>query len=135
VDLRNGVAPRASDAVDRALLLFGRDRLADDAWMETYLARSVASPPDPEVVSGLLGLQAASTEYDDRLAALAAVRCPCLVVGFEEDLLVPAALAREVAGAIPAAEYVEIQRCGHSGPLEQPEFVNAAVLEFLARHR
>ena len=57
---------------------------------------------------------------------------PCLVVGFELDLLTPAVLSREVADAIVGSRYVELPGCGHGGPWEKPDDVNRVVLEFLA---
>jgi pimeloyl-ACP methyl ester carboxylesterase len=57
---------------------------------------------------------------------------PVLVIGFELDLLVPAKLTREVAGAIPGARYVEISGCGHAGPSELPDLINPLILDFLA---
>jgi len=132
-DLEAGVAPRASDVAVRALTMFGRDVLEDDEWMRVFFAQSEAAPqPDSQAQRGLLGLQHASTAYDDRISILAAIRCPCLVIGFAEDLLVPATLSREVAHAIPGAQYVEVAGCGHGGPWERPDAVNDAVLAFLA---
>jgi pimeloyl-ACP methyl ester carboxylesterase len=128
-DLTKGVQPRVSDPAVRALTMFGRHVLADDTWMQDYFAAAERSPdPDP---AGLLGLQHASAAYDDRLDALAAVQVPCLVVGFEEDLLVPAALSREVAEAIPGAAYLELPGCGHGAPWEQPDAVSDAIIAFL----
>ena len=60
---------------------------------------------------------------------------PALVVGFADDRTLPAKLAREVAEAIPGAEYVEIERAGHFGYLEQPAEVNRVLVEFCERHR
>lgn len=71
----------------------------------------------------------------DRLAAYRAISRPSLVVGFADDRTLPPKLAREVADAIPGAEYVQIVRAGHFGYLERPGEVNTTVLEFLGRHR
>lgn len=123
--------PPAYEAVTQALTLFGRTRLADDRWMEAFLKRSRETAVLPLSI-GILGQQEASTAYDHRLRHLGAVRTPCLVVGFELDLLTPAALSREVADAIVGSRYVEIPDCGHGGPWEKPDDVNRAVLEFLS---
>jgi pimeloyl-ACP methyl ester carboxylesterase len=127
-DLSADTESRASDPVVRALTMFGRDVLSDDAWMQQYFA-AVDHAPEADR-TGVLGLQHASTAYDDRLAALAGVRVPCLVIGFEEDLLVPAALSREVAEAIPGAAYLELRRCGHGAPWERPDEVGDAMMSF-----
>ena len=132
-DLEAGGASRPSDVAVRALTMFGRDALADDEWMREYFSAADSAPgSDPD---GVLGLQHASTTYDDRLGALAKLRVPCLVIGFEQDLLVPAALTHEVADAIAGAIYLEVQGCGHGGPWEQPDEITEAILSFLAPHR
>lgn len=57
---------------------------------------------------------------------------PCLVIGFADDVRLPAYLAKEVADAIPSARYVELPDCGHYGYLERPDAVNAAIVTFFA---
>jgi pimeloyl-ACP methyl ester carboxylesterase len=69
----------------------------------------------------------------DRRPALRQVRVPTLVLGFTEDQLCPPHLAREVADAIPGADYREIADCGHLGYLERPDEVNRVLIEFLGR--
>ncbi|MGC4932880.1 alpha/beta fold hydrolase [Gordonia sp. DT30] len=71
----------------------------------------------------------------DRLGAYRAITRPVLVVGFADDRTLPPKLAREVAGAIPAAEYAEVAKAGHFGYLEQPAEVNRLIVDFLDRHR
>jgi pimeloyl-ACP methyl ester carboxylesterase len=67
----------------------------------------------------------------DRRDAYGRISLPCLVLGFADDLIAPAALCREVAAAIPGARYAEIPDAGHYGYLEQPHLVNAELLTFL----
>ncbi|MFC8513449.1 alpha/beta fold hydrolase [Streptomyces sp. NPDC057257] len=67
---------------------------------------------------------------DGRLKAYAAIRTPCLVIGFADDVVLPPHLGREVAGAIPSASYREIEDCGHYGYLERPDDVNRVLLEY-----
>ena len=47
-------------------------------------------------------------------------------------MLTAAPLSREVADAIPGCRYVEIPKCGHAGPLEDPEAVNRELVAFFA---
>lgn len=56
---------------------------------------------------------------------------PTLVVWGGRDPLVPAALGRQLAGAIPGARYVEITEAGHNVMVDAPAEFNRAVLEFL----
>ncbi|WP_158851964.1 alpha/beta fold hydrolase [Saccharothrix deserti] len=70
-------------------------------------------------------------EFENRLDAYRAITVPCLVVGFADDRVLPAHLAREVADAIPGARYEEVADAGHFGFLEQPAAVNRLLVEFL----
>lgn len=76
--------------------------------------------------------QLALNDFDDRLAAYAAITVPCLVVGFADDRVLPPQLAHEVADAIPGARYAEVADAGHFGYLERPNEVNRLLLEFFA---
>jgi pimeloyl-ACP methyl ester carboxylesterase len=71
---------------------------------------------------------------EDRRAALTKITAPCRVIAFTDDSVAPPHLAAETAEAIPECDFVEIERCGHLGYLERPDEVNAAIIEFLARH-
>lgn len=84
-----------------------------------------------EMSDGLVGQQLASTAYDNRLAALARIEMPCLVLSFELDVLVPAALGRELAESVPCARYVELPGCGHGGLWEQPAETARIITDFL----
>jgi pimeloyl-ACP methyl ester carboxylesterase len=92
--LRSGVRLlRHLEVVTRALQLFAPARLDDERWAGAYLDRALAADgPAADGRRGLLGQQEATTAYDDRLEALAAITLPTLVMSFELDLLVPAVL-------------------------------------------
>jgi pimeloyl-ACP methyl ester carboxylesterase len=68
--------------------------------------------------------------YRDRLPALAGIRVPCLVMGFELDADTFVVRAREVAAAIPASRYVELPSAGHLTPVTAPEQVAGPVVRF-----
>jgi len=124
---RSGVTlPPRFDAVTTVMELMGPAHQRDDAFVGPWLELLSAAPPwegpGPE------GQYAADLGYDDdRLGALAGVTVPSMVLGFEHDLLTPAVMCREVAGAIPGCRYVEVPGCGHLGPLED----TGAVAELL----
>lgn len=63
---------------------------------------------------------------------LAAVRCPALVMCGAQDALTPPALSREIADAIPGAQLIVVEECGHLASLEQPDPVNEAFEAWLA---
>ena len=72
--------------------------------------------------------------YQERLADLSGVACPCLVMGFELDTDTFVLRAREVAHAIPDCTYVEIAGAGHAAPMTHPDEVWPSVVDFLVAH-
>lgn len=63
---------------------------------------------------------------------LGKIRNRTLVMAGALDRATPAGLARELAAAIPGAEYREIPDCGHCPQIEKPETFVALAREFLA---
>ena len=117
--------PAAYRAVVRAALNLSPRTLADDRQAQDWL--------DVFQFSGAADASTSRQDADadrDRLAAYAAVSVPCLVLGFADDLIAPAAAGRRVAAAIPRARYAEIPDVGHYGYLEQPARVNAEMITF-----
>jgi pimeloyl-ACP methyl ester carboxylesterase len=70
----------------------------------------------------------------DRRAALRTVTAPCRVIAFADDLITPPHLGAEVAESVPDCDYIEIPGCAHSGYLERPDEVNAAMIAFLDKN-
>lgn len=62
---------------------------------------------------------------------LTEVDVPTLVVGGEKDTFTPGWLSEKMAGAIPGAKLVMCKGASHVAPIEQPELVNGAIMEFL----
>jgi 3-oxoadipate enol-lactonase len=69
------------------------------------------------------------TEWLDRF------RVPTLVLCGAGDAISPPAEMQALAQAIPGAEYHTVPEAGHLSPLENPEFVNAAIRTWLAVDR
>jgi pimeloyl-ACP methyl ester carboxylesterase len=67
----------------------------------------------------------------DATSILPGIKLPTLVLCGEHDALTPATEMHQVAGAMPAAQYIEIADAGHMAPLEKPAPVNAAIRQFL----
>jgi pimeloyl-ACP methyl ester carboxylesterase len=74
-------------------------------------------------------------DFPDRRAAYRRITVPSLVIGFADDLMIPAVFSREVAAAIPGARYEEVSGCGHFGYLERPDEVNELLLKFFSSGR
>ncbi len=79
--------------------------------------------------AGYAGNCAAIRDADLR-AQLSLIRVPTLVVAGTHDPSTPPVLGREIAAAIPSAQYVELD-AAHLSNLEQAGAFNAAVLRFL----
>ncbi|GAA3886290.1 alpha/beta fold hydrolase [Streptomyces sedi] len=79
--------------------------------------------------------QLALDRHPDRLPAYGAITVPCRVIAFEDDLLAPPHLGREVAEAVPGADFHVVPRCGHYGYLENPTAVNDELCAFLRAGR
>jgi len=68
----------------------------------------------------------------DLTPQLGSVRNPTRVVCGELDAATPPPLCRLLAERIPGASYVEIPKCGHCPPLEQPEAFIHAIYDFMS---
>lgn len=121
------------EAVALLAQLFSARTLADDAAVRDWLTLLTRFPLRGAGPAAQYELAAGYGAADDRLAALRAVRTPCLVVGFEHDAVTPPGGCRAVAAALPSADYAEIPDCGHFGFLERPDLVNATLAGFLRR--
>ncbi len=70
----------------------------------------------------------------DALDRLSSIRIPTLVTVGSFDLAVPPMYGREVAEAIPNAEFVIFEGGGHLHNIEHPEEFNSVTLDFLEKH-
>jgi pimeloyl-ACP methyl ester carboxylesterase len=82
-------------------------------------------------VEGFARQQLANINRIDSRPSLAAIRCPTLMLVGEQDSLTPPERAAEIANGISGSRLVTIPECGHMSTYEQPQRVNAALLEFL----
>ena len=65
----------------------------------------------------------------DQRPLLPTIACPTLVLCGENDLLTPPECSREIAAAVPGARLQTLPACGHLLTWEQPDTVNAALLD------
>lgn len=73
----------------------------------------------------------AMAERVDSTDLLAGLGIPTLIVVGEHDIPSPPDVMREMAESIVNSRFVQIPAAGHLTPLEQPELVNEALLDFL----
>jgi pimeloyl-ACP methyl ester carboxylesterase len=81
--------------------------------------------------AGIAAAQRGMAARPDVTSLLPTINVPTLVLAGEHDALSPPAEMREIAGAIPDAEFVVIPRAGHMTTMEEPEAVNAALVRFI----
>lgn len=72
-------------------------------------------------------------ERADSLATLASIDCPVLVLCGRDDELCPVDLHITMAKAIPHAELVVLEECGHLSTMEEPGAVTGALQRLLGR--
>jgi 3-oxoadipate enol-lactonase len=63
------------------------------------------------------------------------ITAPTLIVGCEQDMLIPACYARRMADEIPGSEFFLVPGCGHNPFTEKPDVMVELVTEFLSRPR
>jgi pimeloyl-ACP methyl ester carboxylesterase len=101
-------------------------RLTDQQLVETVLGMAARVGRD-----GFLRQQKAILGRPDGRDDLARIRVPTLVACGREDQLTPLALHEEMAALIPGARLVVFGNAGHLPPLERPEAVSEALLDWL----
>lgn len=92
------------------------------------IAEDMAKVPVPAYTLAVRTL----TAFDQR-ANLPNITVPTLLIAGEEDTNSPAPMMRKMAEKIPEAEYVELKKTGHMGPVENPVEFNREVVKFLRK--
>ena len=110
-----------------AMFAFHPDHAADAALVDDYVGHVLRIG-----AVQLIAQNRAVMARADMRPWLAGVRCPVLVACGDSDLLTPQALSNEMASALPVAQLQVVARAGHLMTWEQPERVNAVLLQWLA---
>ena len=97
------------------------------------VVREVTEMIERQRVSGIIGALHALRERPDSTPQLPRIQIPVLVVAGDDDQIAPAEGMKQMAEAIPGAEFTLISAAGHLAPLEQPRDVNGAVAAFLEK--
>ena len=102
-------------------------RLSDAALCEAILAMVERQTPDRYAaqIDALLG-------RPDVSALLRTIRVPTLVACGRDDAWSPLPQHEEIAALAPASRLVVFADCGHMAPMERPEAVAAALIDWLA---
>jgi pimeloyl-ACP methyl ester carboxylesterase len=145
-----GTSARPEDAATRALreaaiVLFEQGRMAEVLQANLPLAFDASRAADTKLhqtyldmigragAAQLVAQNRAVIARPDALAHIGRLRCPVLVLCGEGDQLTPPDRSREISAAIPGAELALLPQCGHMLTMEQPEAVNARLLDWLGR--
>lgn len=117
------------------LLIYHKSSWDNDKLYDELLQaqREAANDPFPQPLHGLEG-QALACINHHVLAELPQVKQPCLVIGGQEDMFIPAWMAREVAEAIPNAALHLYENAGHAFHWEKIDDFNPRVLNWLQEH-
>lgn len=81
--------------------------------------------------TGVAGLQRAMLARPDSIKDLKDFRQPVLSIRGSEDMITSAADHAAIVAALPDCVHVDIEAAGHLSPLEKPQAVAAAIIEFL----
>lgn len=108
--------------------VFDRSAWDDQPLLDRYLAMVRRTS-----VLQLVRQNRAMMAVADARAGLGAIRCSTLVVCGEGDTITPPECSREIAAGIPGAQLHLLPDCGHMLTMEQPQRVNALLLEWLTR--
>ncbi len=103
-------------------------RLADRELIESILAMIERCTPDrfAAQIDALLA-------RPDATEVLARIDCPTLVLCGRDDGWSPVTRHVELRARIRGSRLVMVERCGHMAPMEQPEAVGRAVVEWLEK--
>ena len=101
-----------------------------DAEIRAQEAAIIANPPDLDIAVARMD---AIVRFDRR-ESLGRIKTPTLVIVAKDDMVTPIHLSEEIAGKIPNAKFVKLERGGHFVDIADPAAYNAAVRDFLLAH-
>ncbi|PRX49257.1 pimeloyl-ACP methyl ester carboxylesterase [Prauserella shujinwangii] len=98
---------------------------------KTDLADQIRELVEAQPAAGVAWAQRAMAARPDATDVVREAHVPALVVVGEEDTVTPPEAARELAGALPDATLTVLPGVGHLTPLEDPDGVAKAILDWL----
>jgi pimeloyl-ACP methyl ester carboxylesterase len=120
------VLPQRYAAVVHAMQYLSPRTLGDEQRIRDWLDIFEISPSDPAIGRAHRGLDMTGNQLEEYRK----IKSQCLVIAFQDDLIAPAYLGREVAEHIPDCSYEEVAGCGHYGYLEEPAKINSLIIDF-----
>ena len=108
-------------------LMFGESTRRNKPELVEEWRAKFAAVDVPSTLVALGGL----IQRDSVLDRLGEIDIPALIMVGQEDASLPVPISRRIHKALPNSEFIEIPEAGHLSALEQPEFVNGAIRDFL----
>jgi pimeloyl-ACP methyl ester carboxylesterase len=125
IEIAEGQGMRAM-AVQWARGMVHPDRLVDDQFMNR-MYDMIAKKTLSQFVAQIRALLNRPNAAD----VLASIRCPTLVLCGRQDTWSPWSRHVDMVERIANSALIGIDRCGHMSPMEQPDAVNAALIDWL----
>lgn len=82
---------------------------------------------------GVKGCQLAMLSRTETFHALKDINIPVLCFGGNDDVSCPPKIIKEFADQFPNSDFAIVPRAGHMSPIENPEFVNIIIENFLQK--
>ena len=98
---------------------------------DAQLTKTVRDMAERTGIEAYLRQQRAIISRPDFRPGLPNIECPALVLCGRQDQLTPLECSEEMAAAIPGANLVVVEECGHLATLERPQIVNNALRKWL----
>ena len=92
--------------------------------------KAVIRKTNPEGIAAAARGMAARPDVRERLPF---IELPCLVIVGTDDAISSPEEMQKIAEDLPVSMFVEVPGAGHMSPLEAPDVVNAAILQFVQR--
>ena len=124
--LREGTRQASQEMVQKLFAPSSRD--ARQPFVNDMLHVMTRTAPET-IAAALRGM----AQRPDVTGWLADIQCPVLVLCGEHDQMTTSEEMRDMAAAIPCAEFQCIPEAGHLAPLENPQTVNDAIRRFMRR--
>jgi pimeloyl-ACP methyl ester carboxylesterase len=120
------------------------DMASIDAWRRLAMPLYTRTPRDPDIARRALNrpevLQwftrpGGESHTFNMLADIHRVQCPTLVLGGEDDPMLPIECQADIAAALPAhlVQFERFENCRHAVVPDAPERAMAVIREFIAR--
>ncbi|MEJ2104286.1 MAG: alpha/beta hydrolase [Ignavibacteriaceae bacterium] len=84
---------------------------------------------------GVKGCLLAMASRTDTTGYLSNIKLPTLIISGSEDKLTPPSVMKPMSDQIPNSKFVIVDGAGHMTPIENPEFVNKSIKDFLVNNK